>query len=334
MRNLLVSLFAPLLAITVVIAAPADDAAERAAVRSFLTELRPESRAKALFAFDDPHRLDWHYIPRERVGLPLSAMNDAERRATHALLRRLLTPSGYGRANGVIELEGVLREIENNPSRDPGAYFVSFFGNSSNTATDAEPWTFRFEGHHLALNFSGTKEGGVQPTPLFLGANPAEVLTGPHAGFKLLAPHEELARALVKSLTPEQRKKAVIAETAPADVLFGPGKAADPDMKEGLLLTSLTPAQLEIERELLRAVGSDVAMDAPSDPPTTTRFVWAGGMEPGQGHYWRLAGPDDVLEYDDTQNDANHVHFLWRDRKNDFAADWLARHHAAEAGAR
>jgi hypothetical protein len=309
----------------------------RAAARAFLAALRPESRQRACFGFDDPLRLDWHFVPRERQGLPLGAMSDDERRAAHALLRAFLAPRGYGRVLGVIELEGVLRELEKNPGRDPGRYFFSVFGDVGG----GEEWSLRVEGHHLALNFTGEGVDGLAPTPFFLGANPAEVRSGPRAGFKLLAPHEEQARALVKSLTPDQLAKARIAETAPADVLFGPGKPVAPDPDQGLSLGQLTGEQLGLARALVAELVDVVAPagGAPlppiaavgtADALALTRFAWAGGLEPGQGHYWRLSGPRFVFEYDDTQDGANHVHFLWRDPQDDFAAAWLARHKDAE----
>ena len=334
------SMLGPIVAAVVVLAAalpPAPpssgEGALRGAVRDYLAALRPASRARATFAFSDPARGDWHFVPRERRGLALGAMDDAERRATHALLRAALTPRGYGRALGVIELESVLREIESNPGRDPGLYHVSVFGEPAG----AGPWSLRFEGHHLALNFTGVSRGGIAPTPLFLGSNPGEVLDGPRAGFKLLAPHEERARELVRSLSPPQRRKAVISETAPADVLFGPGRAVEPPEREGIAFAELDPEQLALARALVAEFEGDVAGGgrAAGEVPSaselaSTRFAWAGGLEPGQGHYWRIAGPRDVFEYDNTQNGANHVHALWRDRANDLAAAWLARHHAAE----
>jgi hypothetical protein len=302
------------------------DASFRTAVRGFVAALPQDHRSRACFAFDDPLRLDWHFVPRERKGLPLGDMSDEERRATHALLRTFLTPRGYGRALGVIELESVLRELENNPGRDPGRYFVSVFGDPSGE----KPWSLRFEGHHLTLNFTGEGADGLAPTPLFFGANPGEVRSGSRAGFKLLAPHEELARALMKSLDVTQRAKALIAETAYPEVLFGPGKSIDASARAGLAVAELTAAQQRLFGDLVAEVTGDVASRSAGAFAADARFAWAGGLEPGQGHYWRLTSGADVFEYDNTQNDANHVHFLWRDAKNDFAADWLARHHAAE----
>jgi hypothetical protein len=308
----------------------ARDATLRNATRDFLAALRPESRERASFVFEDEKRLDWHFVPRARTGLPLGAMDDAERRAAHRLLRTALTPAGYGRAAGVIELESVLRAIERNPGRDPGLYFFSVFGDPGGSG----PWSLRFEGHHLALNFTGDAAEGIAPTPLFFGANPAEVRGGERAGFKLLAPHEESARRLVRALGAEQRGKAVIAATAPADVLFGPGRAVQPST-DGLPLSELTSEQKPLAEQLLAEVLSDVACGAidPRAQLAEARFAWAGGLEPGEGHYWRIVAPAGVVEYDNTQDGANHVHFLWRDPANDFAAGWLARHHAQDHAA-
>src|SRR5262249_14638906 len=158
---------------------------------------------------------------------------------------------------------------------------------------------------------------GLAPTPLFFGANPGEVRSGSRAGFKLLAPHEELARALMKSLDAKQRAKALISETAYPEVLFGPGKAIDASAKAGLAVAELTSAQKRLFDDLVAETTGDVAADATSRANSTdARFAWAGSLEPGQGHYWRLTAKDDVFEYDNTQNEANHVHFLWRDAKN------------------
>lgn len=296
-----------------------------AAFDHYVAALRPESAAAARFAFADAARLDWHFIPRERQGLPLGAMNSDERRATHALLRTFLSPLGYERALGVMELEAVLREIEGNPGRDPGRYYVSCFGAPAASGETPAPWMVRVEGHHLALQFTAVPGRGVAPTPFFLGANPAEVQSGDHAGRQLLADLEQGARALLAALTPAQRALAVFATTAPADVLFGPG-TSPPDGSVGIALSDLSTEQRALATALERAVTGNVAASLTPTDSAVAHFAWAGGLEAGDGHYWRLTGPTAAIEYDNTQNDANHVHLLWRDAANDFGADWLAEH--------
>jgi hypothetical protein len=312
----------------------------RAAATKFLEALTKEHRALAQFPFDDAGRLDWHFIPRERKGLPLGAMSDPERIAAQALLRAGLSAQGYLKANGVMTLETVLqdeaRAAGQDPAfRDPGHYYFSIFGDPRGEA----PFQFRFEGHHVALNFTSLASEGTVATPLFFGANPARVNGGMRAGFRLLAGEEDLARSLARTLDAAQMKLALLAQEAPAEVLFGPGKPADPSAFAGIAFAELDEAQQKL---LLRLVNEYVGNLEPELARNEQlrlahagvdkiHFAWAGGVEPGQGHYWRANGPTFVLEYDNTQNNANHVHALWRDPENDFAARWLADHHASEA---
>lgn len=321
-----------------------DHAPLRAAAIAFLGALTPDHRAAVQFKFDDAGRLDWHYVPRERKGLALGAMGDSERIAAQSLLRAGLSAQGYLKANGVMTLESILQEEaraagQDPAGRDPGRYFVSIYGDPRGEA----PFLIRFEGHHLALNFTAVPAEGTSPTPLFFGANPARVQRGPRAGFRLLAGEEDLARALARSLDLDQRKKAWLAEKAPPELLFGPGKPADPSAFPGIAYAELNEAQQKLLRMLVNEFMGDLDTDIARNEQLRLahagvdklHFAWAGGVEPGEGHYWRAHGPTFVLEYDDTQDGANHVHALWRDPQNDFGANWLAGHHADDAkGAR
>ncbi len=324
------------------LAALPPEEAPRAAATNYLAALRPDSAAAARFDFADPMRLDWHFIPRERRGVPLRALDDDERRATHRLLRSFLSPLGYERALGVIELEAVLREIENNPGRDPGAYWISVFGDPAPLADGSgAPWMVRFEGHHLSLQWTGTPAGELAATPFFLGANPAEVRHGDAAGRQLLGSFEVAARELLLSLDATQRSRGVIAAEAPADVLFGPGQPS-PDLSAGIPLADLAPGQLELASRLAAAMFDHVApagrpaarpvVDRATKAAPAGRFAWAGGSTPGAPNYWRLVVEQDVIEFDNTQNGANHIHLLWRHVAQDFAAGWLKQHHEKQHG--
>lgn len=311
----------------------------RATLADYLAQLRPESRAQAQFAFADPQRLDWHFIPRERRGLPLAAMALPERLATDALLRQFLNTRGYLRVQGVLELEEELREAEQAAGRDGlwrdrERYYLSLFGELA----AGEPWSVRFEGHHLSMHFTGVPGSGVAVTPLFLGANPAQVRRGGRAGLTLLGSIEAAARALLHALTPEQRASAVIAATAPADVLFGPGQAP-PERTAGLPLVGLRDAATcRLVELLLELPIADLAVESPeplgglaSDGWLAEgRFVWAGSGEVGAPHYWRLWLGSQIVEWDDTQDGANHIHLLVRDVRHDFASGWLADHRRTE----
>jgi hypothetical protein len=318
----------------------APGAALRAAATAFLGALTPEHKAAAQFPFDDKGRLDWHFIPRDRKGLALGVMSDPERIAAQALLRAGLSAQGYLKANGVMTLETVLqdeaRAAGQDPAfRDPGRYFFSIYGEPGGET----PFLFRFEGHHVALNFTSVAAEGVSPTPLFFGANPARVNGGGRAGFRLLSGEEDLARALARTLDAEQRKKTWLAEEAPPEVLFGPGQPTDPSAFPGIAFGDLNEAQqkllLRLVNEFMGNLEPELArieqLRLAKTGVDKIHFAWAGGIEPGQGHYWRANGPSFVLEYDNTQNGANHVHALWRDPQNDFAARWLTDHHANDA---
>ena len=336
---LIVAVSALLVSTTASSPAPPPDPSISAA-RAFLAALRPALREKARLPFSDSDRLDWRYVPGRRPGVSLKEMNDPERRAAHQLLRSALSEAGYRKAAGVIELEGILREIETfGWSRDPGLYWLAIFGEPSSSS----PWGWKFEGHHLSLNFSSSR-GLVSCTPAFVGANPARVPEGrPRAGWRVLAAEEDLARRLLSSLSPDQRKRAIVSTEAPGDIVLSPGRR-NPPAVEGLAASEMTAAQREIlaalVAEYVRNPRADVAeskwKEIEAAGGGNLRFSWAGGTQAGQGHYYRIQGPTFAIEYDNTQNRANHVHSVWRDFRNDFGADLLRRHyeespHHAEA---
>lgn len=301
------------------------------AARAFLASLEPAQREKAALPFEAEDRTKWHFVPGPRKGLPLKEMNPPQRAAAHALLRTGLSSQGYLKATAIMSLDRVLREIEGNDSRDEELYYLAVFG-----APDAAaPWGWRFEGHHLSLNFTPVTGAVVATTPLFLGANPAEVRTGPKAGLRVLAEEEDLARALLRSFDPEQRKAAVIAETAPADILLLPGRKDGLGLPQGLPGSRMNDAQKDLLGRLLCVYTTRNLPDhhgAGAVPwlvegLDAIHFAWAGGAEPGQGHYYRLHGKSFVIEYDNTQNGANHIHTVWHDLRNDFGADLLRKHY-------
>lgn len=300
--------------------------------RDFLAKLRPELRAECLQPFDGEERTKWSYVPGRREGIALKRMNAAERTAAHAMLRAALSAQGYAKTEGVILLEGVLREIETfGFGRDPDLYYVTFFGAPS----DERPWAWRFEGHHVSLNFSSATGRIVSETPAFFGANPARVRSGPHAGLRVLGAEEDLARKLLGSLDERQRRAAVISDDAPSDILFGPGRDRVP-APAGLPASEMTGAQHKILMDLIGEYTGNLAADIARGKTekiekagvAAIRFAWAGGASRGQGHYYRIQGPTFVIEYDNTQDGANHVHSVFRDLEDDFGGDLLREHYA------
>ncbi|WP_437945311.1 DUF3500 domain-containing protein [Sorangium sp. So ce296] len=299
-----------------------------ASARAFVDGLDGEARGRALLAFQSREREDWHYVPRRRAGLALGDMDGGERGAAHALLRAGLSPEGYRKVEGVLLLEGILGGIEGNPAfRDPGRYHLALFGQPGPEA----PWGFRFEGHHVSLNFTSAG-GGVATTPAFLGANPAEVPSGPRKGLRVLAAEEDLGRAFLASLTPAQRQRAVIAATAPPDLVTEASRRAALASVEGLPAAEMTPAQRAALLRLLEAYARNFPADlADGHLDRIARagverlhFAWAGSASPKQSHYYRIHGPTHLIEYDNRGGD--HIHTVFRDLQDDFGDSLLARH--------
>ena len=146
-------------------------------------------------------------------------------------------------------------------------------------------------------------------TPAFFGANPARVEKGPKAGLRVLGAEEDLARSLLASLDARQRRSAVISTTAPSDILLRPGRRSVPS-PEGLPAGEMTAGQKAALRKLvdeyLGNMREDVARaqreKIEKAGVDAIRFAWAGGDQPGQGHYYRLQGPTFLIEYDNTQD--------------------------------
>ena len=303
------------------------------AAAAFLSLLDDDAREKAAYDLSDEERFNWAFTPVSRNGLPLKDMTLEQRSAAHALLQVTMSSQGYHKANAIIELERILGVLEGRPERrDPEDYYVTMFG----TPGPDGPWGWRFEGHHLSLNFSSPSNELTVTGPAFMGANPARVPSGPKAGWRPLGREEDMARALVMSLTAEQREAAMIAAEAPRDIITGNDREARLETVEGLPASRMNDEQRQM---LFGVIGEYVGnMEAESAhawmarihgeiDPGEIRFAWAGSTEPGDGHYYRVHGPSFLIEYDNTQGDANHVHSVWRDLENDFGGDALARHY-------
>ena len=330
-------LFALLLLAFRLPASPADDMAS--AANAFLSALTPEQKAKAAFAFDSSERENWHFIPRDRNGLPLKEMTPAQRHLAYGLLNSGMSSRGYGKAVTIMSLEQILQDMEG-PSRrfprDPELYFVSVFGSPGTKGA----WGWRVEGHHLAINFTLVDGAVVAGTPSFMGTNPGEVRTGSRAGLRVLGTEEDTGRTLVKSLNDDQRQVAVVNAKAPDDVLTAAAAVADIGPAKGLRVAEMNAGQRALLRQIIeeyvgRLRGELAAADLQQIDAAgmdSIVFAWAGGLERGQGHYYRIHGPTFLLEYDNTQNEANHVHAVWRDFKGDFGRDILAEHLKASHG--
>jgi hypothetical protein len=307
------------------------------AASMFLQTLSEKQKEKIQFGFNEEERYNWHYIPRSRKGLTLNEMSDPQIKAAFALLRTALSDTGFNKANSIIQLENVLREVENRSAndtyRDPGNYSFSIFGNP---ATDAI-WGWRIEGHHIAFNFSSEDNSLISGTPGFLGSNPAVVLSGSEKGKYILKDEAELGFALLHSLNKEQTEKAIISNEAPGEIFTAASRHAMINDPKGILYNELDSLQQKIFLQLLsiyihrytRLFAEGMMKEIDEAGLNNLRFAWAGDQEPGIGHphYYRIQGPAIIIEYDNTQNNANHIHTVIRDLKNDFGGDELLKHY-------
>ena len=306
---------------------------------------RPRSGSPA-----EADRQRWHYTPVDHGGLTLAAMGPQQRSLAMQLVASGLSAAGYGTVCALMGLENVLDRAEGFPPvqdgvrlRDPARYYLRVFGEPGGTA----PWGWRLGGHHVSLN-NLVVDGRVRAvTPSFLGANPAaSPLLGGDAMRPLGAP-EDLARELVRSLPPAGRKRAVLAARAPADIVSGelsrlpkdgavaaeapagPRLDLRPD-PVGLPGGDLDGDRRELLGRLVAAYTGRVPQGLVAVPDLDeVHLAWAGSLEPGDPHYYRLQAPGFLVEWDNTQDDANHAHSVWRNPAGDFGLDALAEHRAA-----
>jgi hypothetical protein len=311
------------------------------AAQNFLAALSPEQQTTATLPFDDK-RSDWHFVPAEgrfsypRPGIRLKDLSATQKLLAHAFLSTGLSQQGYVKVTTIMSLEEILHELEKNmdrtmPVRDPGSYFFAIFGEPAEDST----WGWNVQGHHISLHFTIVNGEMVADTPTFLGTNPAEVKDGPRRGLRILAHEEDLARALLNSLDESQRTTAVVAPEAPRDIFTANQPRVEPLKAEGLSAAQMNTAQRQAVIALLDEYAGSLPVPLAETRMMKVRdagvenivFAWMGSAARGEPHYYRLEGPTFLVEYDNRQNDANHVHTVWRDFNGDFGADLLAEHY-------
>lgn len=305
------------------------------AAQKLLGSLDGGQKEKIVVDFDSAERVKWHFVPLDtRKGLPLKEMTEEQRKYARDLLSTALSEAGYKKADGIMHLEKLLESLEGDGRRWPRdwlLYYVTVFGEPSEKGR----WGLSWEGHHMSLNFVVENGQIIASTPQFMGANPATVMTGGagvEKGTRVLAAEEELAFELLASLTPEQRKTAVVSTEPPKEIRAA-GEAQPPtDAAVGLPLSKMTEGQ----RQILQKLGFAYASSLPK-PVVEQRiaaiheagiesihFAWFGAEKPGIGHGYRIQGPTFLIEFVNTQpdaegNPANHIHAVWRDPVGDFA---------------
>src|SRR5262245_22716092 len=305
------------------------------AAQRFIDALDPKMQAKYLFR--DAERFNFHFFPIARRGVPLKQLKEGQRHLGLALMSAALSHAGHQKALTIMSLGDYLRETDKTPNvhRDSDGYYFTIFGDPAPDGT----WGYRVEGFHLSLNVTIVKGRWISVTPSFFGAIPATVPNGTRKGLQVLQQETELGRALAKSLTAEQHKigfgKIPDFKTETVGGLITDNqRRIDRGKPRGAAVAELTVQQRELLMKLVRVhIGRIRKELADQDLARIDRagtekihFLWAGGLEPGEPHHYLIQGPTFVIEYDNTQDGANHVHCVYRDFDNDFG-DGILEHY-------
>lgn len=305
------------------------------AANTFLNLLDAEQKIKAQYPLDDKERLNWNFVPTQRNGACFKTFTSSQRNAALALLKVSLSEQGFKKANSIMELENVLREIEgrgaNDTHRDPVNYYITIFGNPSKD----KPWGWRMEGHHLSINFSSVNNEIGSATPTFWGSNPGIVPRGEQKGKEILKLETDLGFELCNSFTEEQKKTAIFSEKALPEIIMVNKPKAQLIEPLGLGYKDMSDAQQNLLMRLIEVYVRNYQLGFSNKLMEKIKksgfqnlsFAWAGGLVSGSGNYYRIQGLMLLIEYDNTQNNANHVHTAVRDLTNDFAEDILREHY-------
>lgn len=306
------------------------------AANALLAAVSEPQQKQIQFELQNKERKNWHFVPKPfegkkaRKGIPLTDLNDDQKTLVFSLVKAGLSHKGYQTARDIMALEQVLWELEQqNPIRDANRYYITLFGNPSEAN-----WAWRFEGHHLSINFTIVDKQVVASTPNFFASNPAEVPKGPKKGLRVLAAEEDIARKLAQSLSEDQLKVAQLTDKPPRDILTRAKPKVDP-LEGGIAYNQLTTEQKTTLEQLISTYLNRVRPKIAEQEWSAIKksgldkiqFGWAGGVKQKQPHYYRVQGATFLLEYANTQNGANHVHSVWRDFNGDFGEDLLRTHY-------
>ncbi|MEJ7643062.1 MAG: DUF3500 domain-containing protein [Chryseolinea sp.] len=304
----------------------------------FLSTLDAPLREKAEFKFNDNERFNWHFVPRTRLGVCMCDLSSSQRGFALDLLKASLSSQGYEKTIEVVSLENVLRVIENRGKsdtyRDPLKYYLTIFG----TPSPKDTWGWRFEGHHVSLNFSTIGNKIESSTPSFFGSNPGKVADGPDKGKQILKSETDKGFKLVNALSPLQLKSALISPNAYSEIVSFNSRKATPLLPKGLSFKEMNENQQGMLLDLLQVYVTNYELGFSDKLMSRIKkagvenltFAWAGSVTDGSGYYYRIQGPMLLIELDNTQNDANHVHSVVRDLTNDFGEDILREHYESE----
>ena len=302
---------------------------------NFYNSLSDNQKNITFFDYLDGERLFWYYPPLNRHGLPIRDMEEDQISLAFELLSTGLTEKSYQQAKQIISLESILGPIEKAAGkitfkRDPKLYYFTIFG----IPGQKDPWGWRVEGHHISIHFSIWGNEIISMTPFFFGSNPAEVRSGPESGLRILKEREDIAFELINSLDKSQKRNAIIYPEAPYDILTYNSSRVSLPKEEGLKVSKMSKSQKTILNKLLGEYVnqvpdelSKVKLEKISNYGIDNLFfAWGGRQSLESKHYYRIHGGNFLVEFDNNQNQANHIHSVWRDVENDFGYDILREH--------
>lgn len=301
---------------------------------AFYNSISSNQTSAAIFDFTDEKRTTWTFLPNPHKGITFYDMSDEQAKMAIQLIKDCLSNEGSQKALAIMQLEAVLKVVENRAAddqhRDPKRYYFSFYGKPSKS----QPWGWQIEGHHLSINYTSIAGKIATATPLFFGSNPART----EDGVEVLKTETDMGLSFLKSLTDIQRKKAVTKTESPYEIITLSATKAELTMKEGIAFNELDKSQQRYLMEIVSfyvrrhptGFADEFMRKIEKSGLENLHFVWMGGNERSVGHYYRIYNDVLLIEYDRTQNDANHVHTVVRDLTNDFGEDTLRNHYKNE----
>ena len=302
-----------------------------------LNSLSGSQKEVVSFALEDPAKTRWHYLPHssfKREGLPLSDMTPIQVQKTYALLEAYLSESGYDQMEQIIDLENYLAVVENNPAkRDPTKYYLAVYGTPHRDSL----WAWSFEGHHVSLNFTVSPDK-ITFAPAFWGSNPGIVPDGPEKGKIVLRKDHDWGLELIQSLSPKQLIQTLVSSQTYGEILTSNQAAVEFIPNNGISYGQLNRGQKKQLKEIIylhldrmeKAVSQKARQLLEVENWNNITFSWAGKIEKLKAHYYRIQGQSFLIEYDNSQDKANHIHVVWREFKGDFGKDLIREHYLKE----
>jgi hypothetical protein len=325
--------------------APPTDSTARAvtAAEAFLATLDPGQRLKANVDLNEKTRTVWSNLPTgmtlqvgatERNGVKLGDMKPEQEKAALALLAATLSRDGFQKAMAIVDADQVLetrsgpRSATSRTRFGRAEYYVGVLGKPST----ADPWMIQFGGHHLAINVTLAGRQNVL-APTHTGTQPASYSVDGRT-IRPLGDENDKAFALVNALDADQRKQAILGFEV-RNLVLGPGADGKTIAPEGIRASALTNAQramlVDLVREWVDILGDEAAaakMKEVQAGLADTYFAWAGATTNGKGAYFRIQGPAVLIEYapqGQGDNNIDHIHTIYRDPTNDYAARAIRR---------